>query len=140
MLNKVSLIGNLGGDPELRYTGAGTPVGNFRIATNEFFTDKNGEKQKRTEWHRITVWGKLAEVVGEHLKKGRLVYVEGKLQTRQWEDREGVKRYTTEINASEVKFLPSGAANGKRTPGDEQGEQEGFDYGPPPADDQDVPF
>ncbi|MCB9652365.1 MAG: single-stranded DNA-binding protein [Deltaproteobacteria bacterium] len=104
-LNKVTLIGNLGADPEVRYTASGSPVANFRIATSEQWTDRSGEKQERTEWHRIVVWGKTAEICGEYLRKGRSVYVEGRLQSREWEDKEGVKRTTVEINADRVLFL-----------------------------------
>jgi single-strand DNA-binding protein len=104
-INKVILIGNLGADPELRYTNTGTAVGNFRIATNEQWTDKNGERQERTEWHQIVVWGKQAENCGKYLRKGRSVYVEGRLQTRQWEDQSGNKRYTTEVVAQTIQFL-----------------------------------
>src|SRR6185503_16652199 len=101
-VNKVILIGNLGADPELRYTNTGTAVANFRIATNEVWTDKNGEKQERTEWHQIVVWGKQGENCGKYLKKGRPVFVEGRLQTRSWEDQAGNKRYTTEVVAQAV--------------------------------------
>ncbi len=104
-LNKVILIGNLGRDPEVRYTQNGTAVANFTLATNEVWTDKAGGRQERTEWHRIVVWGKQAEIVREHLTKGKQVYVEGTLQTRQWDDREGNKRTTTEIKAARVLML-----------------------------------
>jgi single-strand DNA-binding protein len=104
-LNKVILIGNLGADPEVRYTASGSPVANFRIATSEQWTDRNGEKQERTEWHRIVVWGKQAETCGEYLRKGRSVYVEGRLQSREWEDKDGNKRTTVEVNADRVLFL-----------------------------------
>jgi single-strand DNA-binding protein len=111
-INKVILIGNLGGDPEIRYTPQGNAVANFRLATNESWTDKNGQKQERTEWHRIVVWGKLAELCGEYLQKGRQVYLEGKLQTREWTDKENRKNYTTEIVANQVLFLQGGAGAG----------------------------
>lgn len=104
-VNKVILIGNLGADPELRYTNSGSAVANLRIATNEAWTDKNGERQERTEWHRIVVWGKQAENCGKFLKKGRSIYVEGRLQTRQWEDQAGNKRDSTEVVANTVQFL-----------------------------------
>jgi single-strand DNA-binding protein len=104
-VNKVILVGNLGRDPELRYTTNGTPVANFTMATTERWTDPSGEKKERTEWHRIVVWGKQAEIVGEYLRKGRQVYVEGSLQTREWTDREGAKRYTTEVRAMRVQML-----------------------------------
>jgi single-strand DNA-binding protein len=117
-VNKVILVGNLGRDPELRYTASGTPVANFTMATSERWTDAAGERKERTEWHRIVVWGKQAEVVGEYLRKGRQVYIEGSLQTREWTDRDGNKRYTTEVRAQRVQLLgrpddrPSAAASG----------------------------
>lgn len=101
------LIGNLGADPEIRYTPSGSAVANFNIATTDYFVDKEGQKQERTEWHRIVVWGKQAEHCGEYLGKGRSVYIEGKLQTRSWEDKDGQKRYTTEVVAQLVQFLGS---------------------------------
>ncbi len=104
-VNKVILIGNLGADPEVRFTPGGHAVANFRIATSDTWTDKNGQKQERTEWHRIVVWGKPAENCGEYLKKGRQVYVEGRLQTREWTDKENRKNYTTEVVAHTVTFL-----------------------------------
>jgi single-strand DNA-binding protein len=104
-VNKVILVGNLGADPELRYTNSGTAVANFRIATNERWNDKNGQQQERTEWHSIVAWGKLGEICGKFLKKGRSVYVEGRLQTRSWEDQSGNKRYTTEIVAQVMQML-----------------------------------
>jgi|TARA_B110000263_G_scaffold233715_1_gene230800 single-strand DNA-binding protein len=96
-VNKVVLVGHLGGDPETRYTPSGTAVANFNLATNETWRDSNSELQDKTEWHRCVMFGKSAELSGELLKKGQLVYLEGKLQTRNWEDKDGVKRYTTEI-------------------------------------------
>ena len=96
-VNKVVLVGHLGGDPETRYTPSGAAVANFNMATNESWRDANGELQDKTEWHRCVMFGKSAELAGELLKKGQLVYVEGKLQTRNWEDKDGVKRYTTEV-------------------------------------------
>jgi single-strand DNA-binding protein len=104
-VNKVILIGNLGRDPEVRFTQGGTPVANFTMATTERWNDPSGEKKERTEWHRIVVWGKQAEVAAEYLKKGRSVYVEGSLQTREWTDRDGNKRYTTEVRAQRIQFL-----------------------------------
>jgi single-strand DNA-binding protein len=104
-LNKVILIGNLGRDPELRYTASGQPVATFTLATNEAWTNRNGEREERTEWHRIVAWGKLAERCSEYLSKGRQVYVEGRLQTREWEDKEGGKRRTTEITAQQLLML-----------------------------------
>lgn len=96
-VNKVVLVGHLGGDPETRFTPSGAAVANFNIATNESWRDSNGEIQDKTEWHRCVMFGKSAEMSGELLKKGQLVYLEGKLQTRNWEDKDGVKRYTTEV-------------------------------------------
>ena len=96
-VNKVVLVGHLGGDPETRFTPSGAAVANFNIATNESWKDANGELQDKTEWHRCVMFGKTAELAGELLKKGQLVYMEGKLQTRNWEDKEGLKRYTTEV-------------------------------------------
>jgi single-strand DNA-binding protein len=148
-VNKAILIGNLGRDPELRYTQSGQAVVNFSIATSENWTDKNGERQERTEWHRIVVWGKSGENCARFLSKGRTVYVEGRIQTREWEDREGQKRTTTEINAQTVTFLGSAGAGRASEPGDptppesesspdssESSPDSGA--GPPPPDD--VPF
>lgn len=104
-VNKVILIGNLGGDPELRYTPNGTAVASFSLATTEGRKDKDGNWNDHTEWHRIVAWSKLAETVGEYLKKGSQVYIEGRLQTRQWEDKEGVKRYTTEVVTQNLQML-----------------------------------
>ncbi len=105
-INKVIIVGRLGTDPEIRYTQQGSAVANFSVATSETWVDKaNGSKQEKTEWHRIVVWGKTAELCSQYLQKGRQVYLEGKLQTRQWDDKEGVKRYTTEIVAQTVQFL-----------------------------------
>ena len=104
-LNNVQIIGNLGQDPELRKTGDGTSVTNLSVATNEVFADKNGERQQRTEWHRIVVFGRQAESCAEYLSKGRSVHVEGSLRTRRWKDKEGIERDTTEIVARSIKFL-----------------------------------
>ena len=114
-VNKVILVGNLGNDPDIRYTAGGAAVANISLATAESWKDKNsGELQERTEWHRIVFFGRLAEIVGEYLRKGSQVYVEGRLQTRKWEDKEGHDRYTTEIVANEMQMLgskSSGSAN-----------------------------
>ncbi len=108
-INKVILIGNLGADPELRSTATGSTVANFSLATKEAWTGKDGNKEERTEWHRIVAWGRLGEICGEYLAKGKQVYVEGKLQTRSWEDRDGKKRYTTEVLAQTMQMLgPAG--------------------------------
>ncbi len=101
-LNKVMLIGRLGRDPELRYTPSGQPVANFSLATDESYTTKDGQRVERTEWHRIVVWGKQAEFCGNYLAKGRLVYVEGRLETRKWQDNQGQDRTTTEVRADRV--------------------------------------
>ena len=107
-LNKVMLIGNLGRDPEIRYTASGGAVANLAIATTDSWRDKqSGEQQERTEWHRIVMFGRLGEIAGEYLKKGAKVYVEGRLQTRKWQDQQGVERYTTEIVAADMQMLDS---------------------------------
>jgi len=115
-VNKAILVGRLGRDPETRYTSGGQAVANFTMATDETYKDRAGERQKRTEWHRIVLWGKLAEITQQYLKKGMLVYIEGRIQTRQWEDkRDGQKRTSTEIVANTMKMLTSrseGAAAG----------------------------
>ena len=146
-LNRVMLIGNLGRDPEVRYTGSGAAVANFTLATNEVWTNKEGRREERTEWHRIVVFGKTAEVCREYLKKGRQVYVEGRLQTRQWEDREGNKRTTTEINAQNIVFLGRAGETQQSAPESFSGPTEPSGGGPsstPPADDpfggDNIPF
>jgi single-strand DNA-binding protein len=114
-VNKVILIGRLGRDPELKYTGTGTPFCRFSIATDDSWTDKaSGERQERTEWHNVVVWDRLAEICNEYLKKGRLVYIEGSLQTREWDDQEGNKRKTTEVRARDMVLLgsPQGEGSG----------------------------
>ena len=131
-INKVILVGNLGRDPELRYTQGGTAVANFTIATNERWTDKQGERQERTEWHRILAWGRLAEIVGEYMNKGKQVYVEGSLQTRKWEDRDGNTRYTTEIKAQNIQMLSGRDQDSVPSPGNEEA--------PVPVTDDDIPF
>jgi len=110
-VNKVILVGRLGRDPETRFTGGGQAVANFSMATDESYKDKNGERQKRTEWHKIVVWSKLAEIAQQYLKKGSLLYLEGRLQTREWQDKEGQKRTTTEIVATNFRML-GGRAEG----------------------------
>jgi len=108
-VNKVILVGRLGRDPETRYTGGGQAVANFSVATDESYKDKNGERQKRTEWHRITAWGKLAEICQQYLKKGTMVYIEGRIQSREWQDKEGQKRTSFDIVANTMKMLSSRA-------------------------------
>jgi single-strand DNA-binding protein len=107
-VNKVILLGNLGRDPETRYTTGGDAVTNLNIATSEQWKDKNGEKQERTEWHRVVLFGRQAEIAGEYLKKGRSVYIEGRLQTRKYTDKDGVEKYSTEIVADRMQLLGSG--------------------------------
>lgn len=111
-VNKVIIVGRLGQDPELRMTATNQGVCNFSVATSESWTDKMGQKQERTEWHRVVVWGKLADLCHQYLKKGRQVYLEGKLQTRSWDDQNGQKRYTTEVQAQTVQFLGGQATTG----------------------------
>jgi single-strand DNA-binding protein len=159
-VNKAILVGRLGRDPETRYTSGGQAVANFTLATDETFKDRSGERQKRTEWHRIVLWGKLAEITQQYLKKGMLVYIEGRIQTRQWEDkRDGQKRSTTEIVANVMRMLTSraegaaaGAASGASggmgaghgRPADPDFEAAGGmeELGPmgPEISDEDIPF
>ena len=113
-VNRVTILGRLGQDTELKYTPSGSAVCNFSVATSESWTDKSGQKQEKTEWHRIVVWGKLAELCNQYLGKGKQCYIEGKLQTRSWDDKDGQKRYTTEILANTVQFL-GGVATGTTT-------------------------
>jgi len=140
-VNKVILVGNLGRDPELRYIPSGQAVANFTLATNERWRDKDGNNQERTEWHRIVVWGKSAENCAQFLQKGRSVYVEGKLQTQEWEDKDGIKRRTTEVVAQTVQFLGGrgGGESGGGSSGDygSSGAGSGGGESPPPSD---VPF
>ena len=121
-INKVILIGNLGGDPEIKQISSGSTVANATLATNESWTDKSGSKQERTEWHRLVFWNKLAEIVGQYLKKGSKIYCEGRLQTRQWENKEGGKMYTTEINVTDMQMLDGRGDDGFQG-GQDQGGQ-----------------
>jgi single-strand DNA-binding protein len=114
-VNKVILIGNLGANPEMRFTQGGQPVANLRLATTERWTDRSGQKQEATEWHRVVLWGKQAELAGQYLTKGRQVYVEGRIRTRQWQDKQGQTRYTTEVVAQTIQFL---GGRGERAPED----------------------
>ncbi len=111
-VNKVILIGNLGRDPEIRYTKSGQAVSSFSLATTEKWKNKNGDREEKTEWHRIVAWGKLGEICGEYLTKGKQVYIEGRLQTRDWEDKDGNKRTTTEIVASNMVMLSQAGGSG----------------------------
>ena len=113
-VNKVILIGNLGRDPEVRYMPSGDAVANISIATTETWKDKTGEKQEKTEWHRVAMFGKTAEIAGEYLKKGSQVYIEGRLETRKWTDKEGHERYTTEIRADRMQMLGSRSGGSER--------------------------
>ena len=131
-INKVILIGNLGKDPELRHTPQGQAVANFPLATSESWTDKNGQKQERTEWHKIVVWGKPAELTAKYLTKGRKAYVEGRLQTRAWDDKEGQKRYTTEVVANTVQFLDSAQGRGDSPNYNSGAAPEADPFGSPP--------
>ncbi len=136
-VNKVIVLGRLGADPEVKNVSANQTVARLSIATSENWTDKEGQKQERTEWHRIVVWGKLAELCGKYLTKGRQVYVEGRLQTRSWEDQQGQKKYTTEIVANTVQFL--GGTN--ETSRDSRSSSQD-DFGPEPSFDSadEIPF
>jgi single-strand DNA-binding protein len=124
-VNKVILIGNLGKDPELRYTPGGSAVVNFPIATNERWKDKDGNPQERTEWHNIVLWARLAEIANDYLRKGSSVYIEGRLQTRSWDDRDGNKRYTTEIVGTQMQMLgrAEGSGGGGRPVGPDEGSE-----------------
>ena len=150
MINKVILVGRLGKDPEIRATPQGTSVAKFTVATDERFTDKSGEKQERTEWHNIVAWGKLAEICGQYLKKGKLVYIEGSIRTDSWDDKEsGQKKYRTEIVANTMKMLDrKGDEGGGSSGGYGGGYNQSASRGPKPAsgpdmghdDEEDVPF
>ena len=138
-LNKVMLIGNLGKDPEVRFTASGQAVASFSLATSEKFKGKSGEWEERTEWHNITLWGKLAEIAGEYLSKGKTIYVEGRLQTRKWQDKSGNDRYTTDIVGDKMQML---SPKGERSGGDSSSAPKtgGSGYEEPPFQDDDIPF
>lgn len=137
-VNKVIIVGNLGADPEIRYGQSGDAIANLKIATTESWKDKSsGEKKEETEWHRVTMFKRLAEIAGQYLKKGSQVYIEGKLKTRKWQDKDGNDRYTTEINADEMKML------GNRDRGGEDDKPAGVHGGgstKKPSSDDDIPF
>ena len=144
-LNRVMLIGNLGQDPELRYTKTGQPILNMRLATSESFLNRDNERQERTEWHTVILWGKRGEALNKFLSKGKQLCVEGRLQTRQWEDKDGNRRYTTEVVATNVVLLGGRGGGASQDAGPPPGE----DYGPgggdnggggAPAGDDDIPF
>jgi len=146
-VNKVILVGNLGRDAELRYTPGGAAVATLNMATTEVWNDKSGQRQEKTEWHRVVLWGKTAESLNEYLTKGKQIYVEGRLQTRQWDDKDGNKRYTTEIRGDRVVLL--GGGGGGRGGGSYSqggGAERGGDFGgsapdvSAPLTDDDIPF
>jgi single-strand DNA-binding protein len=143
-VNKVILVGNLGRDAEVRFTPGGQPVATLNLATTEQWNDKEGQRQEKTEWHRIVLWGKQAESLQQYLVKGKQIYVEGRLQTRQWDDKEGVKRYTTEIKADRITLLGSAGGGGGRSGGGFDRDAGGSHSGPmnEPADvpEDDIPF
>jgi len=141
-VNKVIVLGNLGRDPELRHTPAGKAVCTLRVATNESWTDQSGERQERTEWHQIVVWGRSAENCNQYLRKGRSVFVEGRLQTRKWQDKEGQDRWTTEIVADRVQFIGGGERGAGAGAGAGGSAFEGDAEIPPPStsESDDIPF
>ena len=141
-VNKVILVGRLGRDPETRYTTAGQAVCNFTMATDESFKDRSGERQKRTEWHRIVLWGKLAEIAQQYLQKGMLVYVEGRIQSRQWDDRDGNKRTTVEVVGNAMRMLTTRAETAAAAAGGEAEAPAAADEGgaAPEISDEDLPF
>ncbi len=140
-VNKVILVGRLGADPEVKTISSGQTVARFNIATSDSWVDREGTRQERTEWHRVVVWGRLAEICGKHLSKGRQCFIEGRLQTRSWEDQQGQKRYTTEVVANNVQFLgaPSERSNEGTFAQDDFGSQ---DFGQEPSFDssEEIPF
>ena len=147
MVNKVILIGNLGRDPEVRSTPSGQPVASFTLATSRRWRDKNGQKQEQTEWHQIVVWGKQAEIAGQYLTKGKQIYLEGRLQTRSWDDRQtGEKRYRTEVVCDNFQMLGSRGGGGDFEPGGPSSggggsyDEGGFGGGGGDLDDDDIPF
>lgn len=139
-INKVILIGRLGRDPEVKYTPSGQAVAKFSIATDETYKDRNGEQQRRTEWHNIVAWRRLAEICGEYLAKGKLVYIEGRLRTRKWEDREGNKRSTTEIEAREMQMLSPKGEGDRSESSSQQSETTPAPAPSPEITDDDIPF
>ncbi len=140
-VNKVIVVGRLGSDPEVKTVTSGQTVCRLSVATSENWTDRDGQKQEKTEWHRVVVWGRMAEVCGKHLSKGRQVYLEGRLQTRSWEDQQGQKKYTTEIVANTVQFL-GGSNDRSSQSNDMSGGGASQDFGPEPSFDssEEIPF
>ena len=149
-VNKVILVGNLGRDAELRYTPGGAAVATLNMATTENWTDKSGQKQEKTEWHRVVFWGKVAESLTEYLTKGKQIYIEGRLETRQWNDKDGNKRYTTEIKGDKIVLLGGGGGRGggggmsrgggEDSMGGGQPSHGGADIPDTPLTDDDIPF
>ncbi len=139
-VNKVILVGRLGKDPEVKYTQSGVPVARFSMATDEVWKDQSGEKQQRTEWHNIVAWRKLAEICGQYLNKGKLVYIEGRLQTRNWEDKDGNKRYTTEIQADNMVMLGGKSDEAKSDKGAAAAAASSSTSLEPEITDEDIPF
>jgi len=141
-LNKVMLIGNLGKDPEVRYTTSGAAVASFSVATTEKFKNKSGEWEEKTEWHNVTLWSRLAEIAGEYLSKGKTVYIEGRLQTRKWQDKDGKDRYTTEIVGEKMQMLSAKGDGGGRSGGGRSGGEPTAAYDDPVSynQDDDIPF
>ena len=141
-LNKVMLIGNLGKDPEVRYTTSGTAVASFSVATSERYKSKSGDWEEKTEWHNVVLWGRQAEVAGEWLSKGKTVYIEGRLQTRKWQDKEGRDRYTTEIVGEKMQMLSAKGDGGGKSGGGRSGGEPTAAYDDPVAynQDDDIPF
>jgi single-strand DNA-binding protein len=143
-VNKVILVGNLGRDAELRYTPGGAAVATLNMATTEVWNDKAGQRQEKTEWHRVVLWGKSAESLAEYLTKGKQIYVEGRLQTRQWDDKDGNKRYTTEIRGDRIVLLGGGGGGGRGASMDRGGDSMGGHAPGPdasePLTDDDIPF
>jgi single-strand DNA-binding protein len=137
-VNKAIILGNLGRDPELRHTPGGKAVATLRIATNEVWTDQSGERQERTEWHTVVVWGRQAENCNQYLKKGRSVYIEGRLTTRKWQDKDGKDRYSTEIVADRVQFIGGGTGGGGG--GGREFEDQSLEPPPPGGGGDDIPF
>jgi single-strand DNA-binding protein len=138
-VNKVILIGNLGRDPEVRFTAGGKALARFSIATSEMWNDAEGARQERTDWHNIVVWGKQAESCGQYLQKGRQVYIEGSIRNRQYDDKDGNKKYITEIHAQRVQFLGGGAGRGAQ-PREAQAEEPSGGPAAPPSEEEDIPF
>lgn len=146
-VNKAILVGHLGADPEMRHTQSGTAVATFRVATTERYNDRSGERQERTEWHRVVAWAKLAEICNTYLKKGKQVYIEGRIQTRQWEDQSGATRYTTEIVANNMVMLGRAGDTGdvpsqqhSQEPVGQESSPAGGSGGGGGSDDDDLPF